>query len=55
MMMKRRFYAELSSIQGIVHKHFARLLVQDDEEDKDNSSQELKQIWDGIIDAPVQQ
>jgi glutamate-ammonia-ligase adenylyltransferase len=45
------FYDELSRIQGIVHKHFSRLLVQDDEEDNDNSSQELERIWDSITDA----
>jgi len=44
------FYAELSRIQGVVHKHFSRLLVQADDEDKDSSSQELKQIWDSITD-----
>jgi len=44
------FYAELSRIQGVVHKHFSRLLVQGDDQDKDNSSQELKQIWDSITD-----
>ncbi|MCG8617519.1 MAG: bifunctional [glutamate--ammonia ligase]-adenylyl-L-tyrosine phosphorylase/[glutamate--ammonia-ligase] adenylyltransferase [Desulfobacterales bacterium] len=48
---EKAFYTELSRIQGVVHKHFARLLVQDDEEDKDNGSQELKHIWDSIIDA----
>nr|WP_320190479.1 bifunctional [glutamate--ammonia ligase]-adenylyl-L-tyrosine phosphorylase/[glutamate--ammonia-ligase] adenylyltransferase [uncultured Desulfobacter sp.] len=48
---EKAFYAELSRIQGIVHKHFSRLLVQDDDEDNDNSSQELKQIWDSITDA----
>ncbi len=44
------FYAELSRIQGVVHKHFSRLLVQADEEDKDSGNQELKQIWDSITD-----
>lgn len=44
------FYAELSRIQGVVHKHFSRLLVQADDEDKDSSSEELKQIWDSITD-----
>jgi len=48
------FYAELSRIQGVVHKHFSRLLVQADDEDKDNSSQELKQIWDSITDPQFQ-
>nr|WP_320016258.1 bifunctional [glutamate--ammonia ligase]-adenylyl-L-tyrosine phosphorylase/[glutamate--ammonia-ligase] adenylyltransferase [uncultured Desulfobacter sp.] len=44
------FYGELSRIQGVVHKHFSRLLVQADDEDKDSSSEELKQIWDSITD-----
>lgn len=48
------FYAELSRIQGVVHKHFSRLLVQADDEDKDNSGQELKQIWDSITDPQFQ-
>ena len=48
---EQAFYAELSRIQGVVHDHFAKLLVQDDEEDKDNSSQELERIWDSITDA----
>ena len=46
----RSYYAELSRIQGVVHKHFSRLLVQADDEDKDSSSQELKRIWDSITD-----
>jgi len=48
------FYAELSRIQGVVHKHFSRLLVQADDEDKDSSSEELKQIWDSITDPQFQ-
>ena len=45
------FFAELSRIQGVVHKHFSRLLVQDEAEDEDNSNQELERIWDTITDA----
>ncbi|NDY74366.1 bifunctional [glutamate--ammonia ligase]-adenylyl-L-tyrosine phosphorylase/[glutamate--ammonia-ligase] adenylyltransferase [Desulfobacter hydrogenophilus] len=48
------FYAELSRIQGIVHKHFSILLVQADDEDEDSSSQELEQIWDSITDPQFQ-
>ena len=44
------FYAELSRIQGIVHKHFSILLVQEDDEDENSSSQELEQIWDSMTD-----
>ena len=48
------FYADLSRIQGIVHKHFSILLVQADDEDEDSSSQELEQIWDSITDPQFQ-
>ncbi|WP_321494695.1 bifunctional [glutamate--ammonia ligase]-adenylyl-L-tyrosine phosphorylase/[glutamate--ammonia-ligase] adenylyltransferase [uncultured Desulfobacter sp.] len=48
------FYGELSRIQGVVHKHFSRLLVQDDDEDQENNSQELKQIWESITDLQFQ-
>ncbi len=44
------FYAELSRVQGIVHKHFSRLLVAQDEEETDKSGQDLKQIWTSITD-----
>jgi len=44
------FYAELSRIQGIVHKHFSILLVQEDDEDENSNSQELEQIWDSMTD-----
>ncbi|PIE62161.1 MAG: bifunctional [glutamate--ammonia ligase]-adenylyl-L-tyrosine phosphorylase/[glutamate--ammonia-ligase] adenylyltransferase [Desulfobacter postgatei] len=51
---EQAFYARLSRVQGVVHKHFSGLLVQADDEDNDSSSQELKQIWDSITDPQFQ-
>ena len=47
---EKAFYSELSRVQTVVHKHFSRLLVAPDEEDKDTGGQDLKRIWTSITD-----
>ncbi|MCG8689454.1 MAG: bifunctional [glutamate--ammonia ligase]-adenylyl-L-tyrosine phosphorylase/[glutamate--ammonia-ligase] adenylyltransferase [Desulfobacterales bacterium] len=44
------FYAELSQVLTLVHGHFSQLLVDPDDEQNDNKSQDLTRIWTNIND-----